>query len=396
VVDAREDLGDRGRVRDHAHGAHDLGQVTAGHDGGRLLVDAALEAGGAPVDELDGALGLDGGDGGVHVLGDDVTAVHQAARHVLAVARVALGHHGRGLERAVGDLRHRQLLVLRLLRRDDGRVGRQHEVDARLGHQVGLELGHVHVQRAVEAQRRGQRRDDLRDQPVQVGLGRALDVEVASADVVDRLVVQHDGDVGVLQQRVRGQHGVVRLDDRGRHLGRGLHGEAQLGLLAVVHGQALQQQGAQAGAGSTADGVEDQEALQTSALVSQLADAVQHQVDDLFADGVVAAREVVRGVLFAGDQLLGVLQLALGAGAHLVHDGRLQVHEHAARHVLASTGLAEERVEGVVAAADGLVRGHLAVRLDAVLEAEQLPAGVAHLDASLSNMDGNRFSHLIN
>ena len=51
-----------------------------------------LEAGGAPVDELDGALGLDLGDGLGAVLGNNVAAVQQAARHVLAVAGVALDH----------------------------------------------------------------------------------------------------------------------------------------------------------------------------------------------------------------------------------------------------------------------------------------------------------------
>jgi hypothetical protein len=45
-----------------------VGEVTTGDDGGGLVVDAALEAGGAPVDELDGALGLGGGDSGVDVL----------------------------------------------------------------------------------------------------------------------------------------------------------------------------------------------------------------------------------------------------------------------------------------------------------------------------------------
>ena len=34
-------------------------------------------------------------------------------------------------------------------------------MDARVRHQVGLELGHVHVEGAVEAERRGERRDDL-------------------------------------------------------------------------------------------------------------------------------------------------------------------------------------------------------------------------------------------
>ena len=55
--------------------------------------------------------------------------------------------------------------------------------------------------------------------------------------------------------------------------------------------------------------------------------AVTHKVDDLLADGVVATRIVVGGVLLARDQLLRVVQLAVLAGADLVDDGRLEVNE---------------------------------------------------------------------
>ena len=55
--------------------------------------------------------------------------------------------------------------------------------------------------------------------------------------------------------------------------------------------------------------------------------------------------------------------------------------------MLASAGLAEKGVEGVVASADGLVGRHLSVRLDSVLEAVQLPASIADLHASLSDVD---------
>lgn len=70
----------------------------------------------------------------------------------------------------------------------------------------------------------------------------------------------------------------------GAYLGARVHSEAQLGLLAVVHGQALQEQGAQAGACATTNSVEHQEALQASAVVCQLADAVQGQVNNFLAD----------------------------------------------------------------------------------------------------------------
>jgi hypothetical protein len=40
-------------------------------------------------------------------------------------------------------------------------------VDARVRHEVGLELGDVHGERAVEEERRGERRDDLGDEAIQ-------------------------------------------------------------------------------------------------------------------------------------------------------------------------------------------------------------------------------------
>ena len=69
--------------------------------------------------------------------------------------------------------------------------------------------------------------------------------------------------------------------------------------------------------------------------------------------------------------------------------GGLQVNEDGARHVLAGASLAEEGVEGVVAAADGLVGGHLTVGLDAMLQAVQLPACIADLNSGLPHVDGD-------
>jgi len=209
---------------------------------GGLVVDPNLEARGAPVHKLNTALGLDGGDGGVDVLGHHVAPVQQAAGHVLAVTGVTLHHLVGRLEAGVGDLGHRQLLVVGLLRRDDWRVGGQGEVDARVGHQVGLELRQVHVEGPVEAQGGRDGGHDLADEPVEVGVGGALDVQVAAADVIDGLVVHHEGTVRVLQGGVGGQDGVVGLHHGCGHLGGGVDGELQLGFLAVVNGEPLHQE----------------------------------------------------------------------------------------------------------------------------------------------------------
>ena len=48
-------------------------------------------------------------------------------------------------------------------------------------------------------------------QPVQVGIAGPLNVEVPPADVIDGLVVNHEGTVGVLEGRVSRQDCVVRF-----------------------------------------------------------------------------------------------------------------------------------------------------------------------------------------
>ena len=51
-----------------------LGQITTGNNGWGLVVDTTLESSGRPVNELDGSLGLDSGNCGVDILGDDISS----------------------------------------------------------------------------------------------------------------------------------------------------------------------------------------------------------------------------------------------------------------------------------------------------------------------------------
>ena len=110
-------------------------------------------------------------------------------------------------------------------------------MDTRIWDQVSLELSNIDVQGTIESERRGEGRDDLGNQSVQVGVGGTLDVQVTTADVVQSLVIDLVGDVGVLQERVHTEHGVVGLDNSGGDLRARPHGEGDLGLLAVVDGE---------------------------------------------------------------------------------------------------------------------------------------------------------------
>lgn len=64
-----------------------------------------------------------------------------------------------------------------------------------------------------------------------------------------------------------------------------------------------------------------------------------------------------------------------------------QINENSPWYMFASASLTEEGVETVISTSDSFVRRHLTVRLDAMFQTVQLPAGVTDLYTSLSNMD---------
>jgi hypothetical protein len=93
------------------HSTIDLSQITVRDHLRRLVADTNLEASWAPVNELDGALGLKSGNCIVDFLGNHITTVQQASSHVFSVAGVALHHLVVGLEAGHGDFLDRVGLV---------------------------------------------------------------------------------------------------------------------------------------------------------------------------------------------------------------------------------------------------------------------------------------------
>ena len=318
MVKTSPGLSDGGGVRQHADSTLHLGKVTSWNDSGWLVVDADLEASGAPVHKLDGTLGLDGSDGCVDVLGHNITTVEHAAGHVLAMTRITLHHLVGWLKASIGDLGYTELLVVSLFGRDDRGVSGQGEMDTWVGHKVGLELSKINVQSTIETQRSCDGRYDLSHKTVEVGIGWSLDVQVPSADVVDSLVVDHEGTVGVLQGGVGGEDRVVRLNDSSGHLWGRVDREFKLRFLSIVDGETLHKKRSKSRASAATKGVEDQEPLETSALIGKLTDPVEDQVDNLLSDGVVTTSVVVGSILLASDELFRVEELAVGASANLI------------------------------------------------------------------------------
>lgn len=270
VVETAPGLGNGGGVGQHADGTVDRSQFATRNAHRLLVVDSKLEASGAPFNEVEGGLGLDGGNGLAAVTGNDIAAVEKSNSHVLSVARVADNHLVVGLETLESEIANLEALVRAAVRRNDRGVRDKRVVNTGVRHQVGLEFVQINVKGTIETKGRGDRADDLSDQAVQVLEAGTGNVQVTAANVVDSFVVNQESAVRVLNGAVGGENGVIGFDDSSRDTRGWVDGELELALLGVVSSKALEEKSTETGSSTTTERVEDQETLKGGAVVCNL------------------------------------------------------------------------------------------------------------------------------
>ena len=125
---------------------------------------------------------------------------------------------------------------------------------------------------------------------VQIPIRGCCQFQSAEADVIERLVVEREALVRVLDELVHRERRVVGLDDRVRHLGRRDHGVRRHDAVGVLLADLRDEERAHAGARAAAHGVDELEALEAVAGLGLLAHDVEDRVDELGAFRVVTFR----------------------------------------------------------------------------------------------------------
>ena len=266
-------------------------------------------------------------------------------------------------------------------------------MDVGIGRQIGLKFCQINIQGSIKPQGSSDGRHNLTYQPIQVSVCWVLNIKVSKTDVIDVLIVYQEGTIRVRQGGVGGEVGVVGLNYSYGNLGGWVNEELQLGLLAIINRGIFHQLGGEPRTSSPTKAVANQEALKTCALVNQFPNSVQDEVSDLLANGVVMSGIVIGSTFLVSNELLRVEELGVGASENFINDRGFQVHKHDPEHMLASSCLTEEGVEGVISSPNGLVTWHQAIGLDAVFQAVELPAGIADLDTTLTSINGNALAH---
>merc|ERR1712164_126383 len=273
-----------------------------------------------------------------------------------------------------------------------GEAGEE-EVEAGGGGEVDAKLAEVGVELTGETQAAGDARHAGGAQVVEVAVGGGGELEGTEADVVQGLVVKAHALVGVLDQLVDGEGGVVGLDHSVGHLGGRHNGESEHHAVWVLLADLGDEESSHTGTGTATEGVAELEALEAIAGLGLLADDIEHGVDELDTLGVVTLGPVITGTSLTEDEVVRAEELTERTGTDGIHGTRLKVHEDGAGHIAATSGLVVVHVDALQLKVGVTVVG--TGRVDTVLIGDNLPELGTDLVTTLTSLDVNKLAHFL-
>jgi hypothetical protein len=264
-------------------------------------------------------------------------------------------------------------------------------VETREGDKVDGELAKVGVELTGEAEAASDTGHSGRHEVVQVTIGRGGELEGTEANIVQGLVVDNHDFVGVLDELVYGQGGVVGFNDSVGHLRRGEDREGSHHPVRVFLTDLGDEKSTHTRTSTTTHRVGDLETLEAVTRFGFLADNVKNRVDELSTFGVVALGPVVTGSGLSKDEVVGAEDLAKRSSANGVHGTRLEIHEDGTRDIASTSSFVvvdvdtfELEVRVAVVSTGGV---------NTVLVADNFPEFGTDLVTALASLDVNDFAH---
>jgi len=303
------------------------------------VTDGGLDVVGDPLNEVRGVLVL-----GVEHLLIDLLHGHASSEHggdgeVSAVSRITGSHHVLGVEHLLGELGDGEGSVLLGSSGGEGSETGHEEVESGEGYHVDRELSEISVELTWESKAGGDTGHGGGDEVVKITVGGGGELEGSEADVVESFVIDAVGLIGVLDELVDGEGGVVGLDDGVGDLGGGDDREGVHDSVGVLFSDLGDEESSHTGASTTTERVGELESLEAIAGFSFLSGDIEDRVDEFSTLGVVTFSPVVSGSRLSEDEVVWSEDLSHGSGSDGVHGTGLKVDEDGSGDVFAAGGL---------------------------------------------------------
>jgi len=359
---------------------------------GRNVTDGGLDIVGDPFDEVAAVLVLYVQHLLINLLHGHTSSEHSSHGQVSAVSGVAGSHHVLGIEHLGGELGDGQSSVL--LRTSAGQRSKSgdEEVETGEGNHIDCEFPEISVQLAREPQAGGDTRHGGGDEMVKISISGGGQFQGSETDIVESLVVNGEGLIGVLYQLVDREGGVVRLDNCVGDLGGRYYGESSHDPVGVFLTDLGDKEGSHSGSSSTTKRVGQLESLKTVAAFSFLSDYVKDRVDELSSLGVVSLGPVVSSSRLSENEVVGSVDLSERSRSDRVHGAGFQINKDGTGDIFSSGGLVVVDIDPLELEVRVSVVGSSWV--NAMLVRDDLPEFGSDLVAALASLQVNNFSHV--
>jgi hypothetical protein len=300
-------------------------------------------------------------------------------------------HHVLGVELLLGQFRDGQGTVL--LGTTTGQWGESNHKKVKTWERnhIDGDFTQIGIQLTWETEAARDAGHGGRDQVVKIPVGWGGQFQGTETDVVQGFVVQHHDFVGVFDQLVNGQGGVVWFDDGVGHFWGRKDREGHHDSVGVFFTDLGDQQSSHTGSGTTTQRVSDLETLKAIARFGFFTHDVQNGIDQFGTFGVVTFGPVITGTGLSEDKVIGAEQLAEGSGTDGIHGTRFQIHKDGSGDISATGGFVKVHVDAFQLKIGITVVGTGGV--DTVLVGDDFPEFGANLIAALATLDMDDLAH---
>merc|ERR1711959_876235 len=253
---------------------------------GRDIADGGLDVVGDPLNEVRGVLVLHVEHLLVNLLGGHAASEESGGGEVASVTGVGGAHHVLGVEHLLGELGDGESSVLLGASGGQGSEASHVEVESGEGGQVDGELSEIGVELTGESEAAGEAGESGGHEMVEITVGGGGELEGSEADIIEGLVVNAHNLIGVLDELMDGEGGVVGLNDGIGHLGGGHDGEGAHHSVGVFFSDLGDEESSHSGSSATTEGVGDLETLEAIATFGFFTDNIEDGVDEFGTFGV--------------------------------------------------------------------------------------------------------------